>query len=287
MNFFKNKFSSNKIKYFNRFVYFTGCVTIINYLRDVPHAIYNTFSSRKTLDKLKEKYGDGWVIITGGTTGIGLSFANELSRLGFKILIISRDNEKLLTTCQDIEDKYNTKAKKIQFNFTKSNDEAEILKLKHDIEKSIGNEKISMLVNNVGMMNIRDMNFGTLNTRDLIDYVSVNIISQLVMYHLFLERLKNQDSKSLILDVSSMTDDIDSIVHNVVYQSTKTFNARFSKLMRKQLQVESTFNNKPNNVDIALFKPGMTVTNLTERHKTKSLISDYSDNVVLSCLVDI
>ena len=43
----------------------------------------------------KTKYGDGWVLITGGSEGIGFAFAEEFAKQNFKILLISRSEDKL------------------------------------------------------------------------------------------------------------------------------------------------------------------------------------------------
>jgi short-subunit dehydrogenase len=144
-----------------------------------------------------------------------------------------------------------------------------------------------MLINNVGTQLVNDNNFENLSPKDLINYVNINVLSQMVMYNIFLKRLKSQLSRALIIDVSSSLSDIDIMPVNVVYQSTKTFNARFSQTMNQQLEVENKLNGTQKNIDIVTFKPGMFVSNLTERHQTKLLMSDYADNVVVNCLFDV
>lgn len=44
----------------------------------------------KTLD-LKERYGEGWAIITGATDGIGFGFCQVLASQGYNICLISRN----------------------------------------------------------------------------------------------------------------------------------------------------------------------------------------------------
>lgn len=279
-----------KLKYFNRFVYFTGVLTLLNYSKDLPLYLKNFYTSTlKThqLSGLQEKYGNGWVVLTGGTSGIGLSFAQQLSKAGYNICIISRDKQKLTSTCQDLETYNGVKTKHIQYDFADSFDENSITQLKQKINDTLGNENVSILINNVGIQNTSDSYYKFLKPKELINYVSVNILSQLLMYHLFLERMKNQKGKGLIIDVASSTTKSNVIPTHVVYQSTKTFNARFSDLIKRQLYVDSIMNNTQNNVDVALFNPGMTITNLTGRHKIKTFLSEEADRVVLAGLTDI
>jgi len=48
------------------------------------------------MPNLQSKYckseGDSWAIVTGATDGIGLGFCEELTVLGFNIVLISRNN---------------------------------------------------------------------------------------------------------------------------------------------------------------------------------------------------
>ena len=44
---------------------------------------------------LMNSYDDTWAVITGGSDGIGLGFAQELAKSGFNICIISRNESKI------------------------------------------------------------------------------------------------------------------------------------------------------------------------------------------------
>ena len=43
------------------------------------------------------RYGDNkqWVLVTGGTDGIGLEICNQMAQMGFNICIVARDDKKL------------------------------------------------------------------------------------------------------------------------------------------------------------------------------------------------
>jgi short-subunit dehydrogenase len=281
-----NFFNSKKVKYFNRLVYVAGLFTLFNYGRDLPKNIKSLFLQRQTLNLLKDKYGDGWVVISGATSGTGLCFAREFSKLGFNTLLISRDEEKLENTRKELMTNFGVNSKIIKCDFSNISHEKNIEELRQKINQTLGDEKVSIVVNNVGMQSLNDNKFENLSTTELINYCNVNMLSQLIMYNIFLLRLKNQPSRSLIIDVSSSTADLDTMPVNAVYQSTKTFNMKFSKTMDLQLKAQETESIK-RNVDIAILKPGMFVSNLTERHQSKHFISDYAENVVLNSLFDV
>lgn len=55
------------------------------------------FSNRKnvTAEKMKAKYGDCYAVVTGCTEGIGLGYVLELARMGFGVVMVARNKEKL------------------------------------------------------------------------------------------------------------------------------------------------------------------------------------------------
>ena len=55
----------------------------------------------KRLD-LIARYNGGWVLVTGATSGIGKAYAIELAKIGFNILLISRNAESLANAERDI-----------------------------------------------------------------------------------------------------------------------------------------------------------------------------------------
>ncbi|KAM5171244.1 17-beta-hydroxysteroid dehydrogenase type 3-like isoform 2-T2 [Mantella aurantiaca] len=93
------------------------------------------------------KYG-GWAVITGATDGIGKSYAKELAKMGFNVVLISRTLEKLKKVAAEIEQQSGCKAKIIQADFTGG---AEIYP---KIEEGLKDMDIGILVNNVGMAHV-------------------------------------------------------------------------------------------------------------------------------------
>uniref|UniRef100_A0A914CI72 Uncharacterized protein n=1 Tax=Acrobeloides nanus TaxID=290746 RepID=A0A914CI72_9BILA len=71
---------------------------------------------------LKELAGATWAVVTGSTDGIGKSYATELAKKGFNVVLISRDQSKLENVKAEIQEKAtNVEIKTIQFDFTNPN----------------------------------------------------------------------------------------------------------------------------------------------------------------------
>ena len=79
---------------------------------------------RKFLRKpynLLERYGkDSYVLVTGATDGIGKEFCNQFAKLGFNLILISRNLNKLNQVSSEFKSKYpNLKTEIIEFDFNK------------------------------------------------------------------------------------------------------------------------------------------------------------------------
>lgn len=104
-----------------------------------------------------ERYGeDSWAVVTGSTDGIGKASAMHLARLGFNIVLISRNVDKLQEVAKQIQ-QFKTpqgkpvKTKIIVNDFSKNFD----AKTFEDIYKTnLADLDISILHNNVGMVSV-------------------------------------------------------------------------------------------------------------------------------------
>jgi len=272
-----------KFQYFQRLVYFTGLCTLSCFGYQTYMTIKPLFYHRsKNLQQLKTSYGNGYAIVTGPTSGIGLAFANELSRIGFDVCLIGRDQKRLEALKKNIERDYNTHPLIIEHDFYEGSSE-KLKLLKASINKL---NDISIVVNNVGAQYENSRKFESLSSLDLIRYVNVNMLSQLSMYNSVLSKLRYQKHKSLVIDVSSIVSDNDVMAGNILYTSTKTFNLRFSNLIKFQMETENLIRKvQVYDVDVAVFKPGAVETNLGFKNSGDPRAS--ADKSVACCLYDV
>ena len=72
---------------------------------------------------MKERYGPGWAVVTGGSDGIGKEFAKDLAKKGFDVAICARNQSKLDSVKSEIESIYpDRKVKTYSIDFSKSPD---------------------------------------------------------------------------------------------------------------------------------------------------------------------
>uniref|UniRef100_A0A8B9LTW9 3-ketoacyl-CoA reductase n=1 Tax=Astyanax mexicanus TaxID=7994 RepID=A0A8B9LTW9_ASTMX len=171
-------------------------------------------------DLLSPKLGK-WAVVTGATDGIGKSYAEELARRGFSMMLISRTQEKLDDVAQSLERRYKVETKTVAVDFGQ-------VDIYPKIETALSGLEIGVLVNNVGIsypypeffLHIPDLdNF--INTM-----INVNITSvcQFKFKHLF----PHFRAKGVILNISSASG-MYPVPLLTVYSSTKAFVDFFSR----------------------------------------------------------
>ncbi|CAH8614894.1 unnamed protein product [Schistosoma curassoni] len=154
------------------------------------------FSKRKLLKQAGE-----WAIVTGATDGIGKVYAEELANDGLKIMLISRNEEKLLSIADEIGRNYHVETRIVTADFTSTD-------VYQRIEEAIDQlSSIACLVNNVGMGPPKFDYYATT------DYMSINFIKNIVfcntlpiaiMTHIVLPKMLKQSTTDMaIINIGS------------------------------------------------------------------------------------
>jgi uncharacterized oxidoreductase len=162
------------------------------------------------------------VLITGGTSGIGLELANQLLQRGNTVIVTGRDREKLDAIKRMFPNVYT-------FESDVSNPAA--IKALHD-NVTAQFPALNVLVNNAGIM--RNLNLNV--DRDLYDVtreIEVNLSGTIRMVQQFLPHLKTRKG-ALIVNVSSGLAFIPLPI-SPVYCATKAAIHSFTQSLRVQL----------------------------------------------------
>ena len=67
-------------------------------------------------------------LITGGTSGIGVSFALKLAELGYNLVIVGNNKNRLIKISNKIKNKFNNKVFTIQCDLSKETSYKKIIK---------------------------------------------------------------------------------------------------------------------------------------------------------------
>jgi uncharacterized oxidoreductase len=162
------------------------------------------------------------VLITGGTSGIGLELAKQLHQRGNTVIVTGRDQEKLDDARRELPGVHTFKSD--------VSDPAAIAALRHGVVAQF--PALDTLVNNAGIM--RNLNLN--QDRDLNDVtreIEVNFSGPVRMVQQFLPHLKTRKD-ALIVNVSSGLAFI-PFPTSPVYSATKAAIHSFTQSLRVQL----------------------------------------------------
>ncbi|RTG89337.1 17beta-estradiol 17-dehydrogenase / very-long-chain 3-oxoacyl-CoA reductase [Schistosoma bovis] len=209
------------------------------------------FSKRKLLKEAGE-----WAIVTGATDGIGKVYAEELANDGLKIMLISRNEEKLLSIADEIGRNYHV--------------ETRITDVYQRIQEAIDQlSSIACLVNNVGM---GPPKFDYYTTTD---YMSINFIKNIVfcntlpiaiMTHIVLPKMLKQPTNGMaIINIGSYSGYRPFPLLSL-YSATKSFVNQLSRSISNE--------NYDHRIHIQTVCPMFVSTKMISYCKMLSLIPD-------------
>jgi uncharacterized oxidoreductase len=163
------------------------------------------------------------ILITGGTSGIGLAFAGEFFKLGNKVIVCGRREDRL----KKISEKYPGMITKV----------CDISKEKQRIELAewaVKNFKdLNILINNAGVQyafNLKEK----IDTGKLNDEIDTNITAPIHLSNLFVEHLSKREN-SAIINISSGLAFV-PLAFIPVYCATKAAIHSFTMSLRYQLK---------------------------------------------------
>ncbi|CAH8632136.1 unnamed protein product [Schistosoma rodhaini] len=192
------------------------CLFLVKQLIDLLYIIFNYTIGKKLFSKRKLlKQAGEWAIVTGATDGIGKVYAEELASDGLNIMLISRNEEKLLKVANeiDVQNKY--------------------IDVYPRIQEAIDQlSSIACLVNNVGM------GPPTFDYYATTDYITIDFIKNLIfcnnlpvaiMTHLVLPKMLRQYTNGMaIINIGSYSG-YRAFPFLSLYSATKAFVIQLSR----------------------------------------------------------
>jgi short-subunit dehydrogenase len=189
--------------------------------------------------ELKEKY----VLITGGTSGIGYELATLFAKDGYHLVIVARSNNELAETSRELEQSCGIKVVTLAKDLFSQQNAFAV----YEEVKAMGIEPY-ILVNNAG-----HGLYGEFVETDLdreLDIINLNVCSIVILTKLYLrDMIKRGEGKILV--TSSIASKSPG-PWNSVYHATKAFVQSFTEAVRAEV--------KDRNITITALLPGMTDT---------------------------
>ena len=197
-------------------------------------------------------------LVTGASSGIGLEMAKYLDSLGYEVILVARDKEKLESVAKTLINK----PKIIVMDLAKIEDIKSLYVL-------VKNDNIDILVNNAGFGLCGYFSETDLN-REL-DMIDTNVKAVHALTKLFLKDMKRKD-KGYILNVASSAA-FESGPLMAAYYSTKSYVYRLTEAIWYELKKQKS------NVHVSVLCPGPVDTNFNNvadvKFSVKPLKADY------------
>lgn len=197
-------------------------------------------------------------LITGVSSGIGRSFAVELSKLGFDIIGVARNEESMLKLKEELETEFTA----ICLDLTKDKS----IDLLYD---KVKDEEITVFINNAGCGLYGE--FKSESLEDELNLINLNVIVMHKLTKLFVNKMEKQE-KGYILNVSSLAAFMPGPLM-ATYYASKAYVLSLSEAVAKELEVEDS------KVRVSVLCPGPVDTDFNKKmgikFKGKALDPSY------------
>jgi uncharacterized oxidoreductase len=162
------------------------------------------------------------ILITGGTSGIGLELAKHLLAAGNTVLITGRSSARIQKAQQELRG--------VHVFQSDVSEPSEVGLLHQEVLSKF--PKLDVIINNAGIM--RNLNLNVASPSDITSEIEINLSGPILLNQLFLPHLKKQ-SEALIVNVSSGLALIPFTI-SPVYSAAKAGMHAYTKCLRVQMK---------------------------------------------------
>lgn len=204
-------------------------------------------------------------LVTGASSGIGLEMAKYLDNLGYELILVARDKEKLESVAKMLEHK----PKIIVMDLSQIEDIKSLYVL-------VKNDDIDVLINNAGFGLCGKFTDTELSKE--MNMIDLNIKSVHVLTKLFLKDMKRKN-KGYILNVASSAS-FQSGPLMATYYATKSYVYRLTEAINYELKKDKV------NVHVSCLCPGPVDTNFNNVAGVKFSVKPLSASYVAKYGID-
>ena len=186
-----------------------------------------------------------WALVTGASSGIGRDMSRYLFKLGYNLILVARDEQKMIELKKELQS--SEKTEDIIIIPADLSKQEECVKVYNESKKF----NVDLLVNNAGFGT-----FGEFTKTDLekeINLINTNITAVHILTKLFLQDMIKKNSGH-ILNVASIAG-MEPGPLMAAYYASKSYVIRLSRAINKELKKAKC------NIKISILCPGPTDTN--------------------------
>jgi len=192
---------------------------------------------------------DGWAVVTGGSSGIGLAYANRLAARGAGLLLLA-DDDAVHSVAQGLKSEFGVRAEALTVDLSK----------REDVDKAvswIGDRRVEVLVNNAGV-GLKGR-FIDADPDDYSSLVAVNLLAPLLLTRALLPAMVAR-GRGAVIHVASVNA-LAPMPRSAVYSATKTFLLTYATAI--------WYENRDRGVVFQTLLPGTTATAFHDKQHTE------------------
>lgn len=163
-----------------------------------------------------------WAVITGASSGLGVEFAKQFAKRGYKLILTARREDRL----QELAKKVKTECKIVTADLSKGEECFRFFEAVKDMP-------IEVFVNNAGFGDCNHFLKGDLNKE--LDMIDVNIKAMHILMKLFLQKLQS-DGGGYVLNVASCAGLLPGGPYMATYYATKAYVASLTQAVAQELK---------------------------------------------------
>jgi short-subunit dehydrogenase len=191
---------------------------------------------------------DGWAVVTGASSGIGLAYANRLAARGAGLLLLA-DDDAVHSVADGLRSEYGVRAEALTVDLAK----------REDVDKAvswIGERRVEVLVNNAGV-GLKGR-FVDGDPDEYSSLVAVNLLAPLLFTRALLPAMVAR-GRGAVIHVASVNA-LAPMPRSAVYSATKTFLLTYATAI--------WYENRDRGVVFQTLLPGTTATAFHDKQHT-------------------
>jgi len=185
-----------------------------------------------------------YTLVTGASSGIGEATSREFAAKKHNLVLVARNENKLVQLCDELAKTHSIKAECIVADLSQNNAPQHIY---NECKKR--NLQVEVLINNAGIGSSGEFSENELQIE--LDIIQINCTSLIALTHLFLQEMKKRKSGTII-NLGSLIS-FSAVPYMSVYAGSKHLVKVFTYSLAEECKLY--------NVSVLFFCPGLTTSN--------------------------